>query len=181
MTALQQDVLRLDVAVDDLAVVGVLQRFGRLADDAEGVLDGKLVLPDEPVADGLALDERHDIIKEAVGHPGVVQAEDVGMLELGGDADLAQEALGPDGGRQLRLEHLDGHHALVLGVAGEIDEGHPALTQQALNVVMAGEGFPQSFQLIGHGQLRSERGPYGLDGRILGERARRRETPDLCA
>ena len=151
MAALQQDVLRLDVAVDDLALVGVLQRFGRLADDPEGVLDGKLVLPDEPVAERLALDEGHDIVEEAVGHPRVVQAEDVGVLELGGDADFAEETVGTDGGRQLRLEDLDGHHALVLRVAGKVDEGHPALTQQALHVIMAGKGFPQSFQLIGHG------------------------------
>ncbi len=151
MTALKQDVLRLDVAVDDLAFVGVLQRLSRLADDAERVLDGKLVFPDEPVANRLALDEGHHIVEEAVGHPGVVQAEDVGVLELGSDADFAEETVGTDGGRQLRLEHLDGHHALVLRVAGQVDEGHPALTQQALHVVMAGQGFPQSFQLIGHG------------------------------
>ena len=151
MAALQQDVLRLDVAMDDLAFVGVVQRFGRLPHDPEGVLDGELVLPDQPVAERLPLDERHDIVKEAVGHPRVVQAEDVGVLELGGDPDLAQEALGADGGRQFRLEHLDGDAAFVLRVPGEVDEGHPALAQQALHVIMAGEGFPQSFQLIGHG------------------------------
>ena len=73
------------------------------------------------------------------------------MLQLGGDPDLAEEALGADGGRQLRLENLDSHLPLMLGVPGEIDESHPALSQQALHLVMAGECFPQSFQLIGQG------------------------------
>ena len=73
------------------------------------------------------------------------------MLQLGGDTDFAQEPLGADGGRQLRLEHLDRDLALMLRVAGEVDHGHAALTQQALDVVMAGKGFPQSFELIGHG------------------------------
>ena len=166
MAALQQDVLGLDVAMDDLAVVGVLEGFGGFADDPEGVLDGKLVLPHQPVAKGLPLDERHHIVKEAVGHPGVVQAQDVGVLELGGDPDLAQEPLGTDGGRQFRLEHLDRDAALVLYVPGKVDDCHPAMAQLALYVIVPGKGFPQSFQLIGHGHSGKGREDPGWTERI---------------
>ncbi len=47
----------------------------------------------------LALDERHYIIEEGVCDSRIVQAKDVGMLKLGSDPDLAQEALGPNRGR----------------------------------------------------------------------------------
>ena len=55
----EQDVLRLDVAVDDAVLVGVVQRAGRLAGDPERVLHRELPLPAEPVAEALALDEGH--------------------------------------------------------------------------------------------------------------------------
>ena len=100
VTAEQQDVLGLDVAVDDAALVGVLQRLGRLAGELERVVDGELLLPVEPVAQRLALDERHDVVEQAVGLARVVEAEDVGVLEVGGDPDLAQEPVGAErGGR----------------------------------------------------------------------------------
>ena len=67
VAALQEDVLGLDVAVDDLAFVGVVQCFGGLADNPDRILDRELVLPVQPVTKGLALDERHHVIKEVVG------------------------------------------------------------------------------------------------------------------
>ena len=55
----EQDVLGLDVPVDHAVAVGVLQRLRRLARDPERVLDRELPLAPEPVAQALALDERH--------------------------------------------------------------------------------------------------------------------------
>src|SRR5207237_6905977 len=65
-TALQQDVLGLDVAVyDSVAVrVGELARhFGR---DPHCLVNRELLFPLQPVAQRLALDVRHDVIEEAV-------------------------------------------------------------------------------------------------------------------
>ena len=87
--------------------VGVLQRLGDLAGDLERVVDGELLLPVQPVAQRLALDERHDVVQQAVGLARVVQAEDVGMLEVGGDPDLAEEPVGAERGGELGPEHLD--------------------------------------------------------------------------
>ena len=93
MPAEEQDVLRLDVAVDDAALVRVLERFGRLAGDAERVVQRELLLAVEPVPERLALDERHDVVEQPLGLARVVEAEDVGVLEGGGDADFAEEAV----------------------------------------------------------------------------------------
>ncbi len=62
------------------------------------------------------------------------------MLQVGGDLDLGQEPVAPDDGRELRMQDLDGHLAAVLQVLGEIDRGHAALTELALDAVTVTEG-----------------------------------------
>ena len=74
----------------------------------------------------LALDEGHDVEQEAVGLARVEQRQDVGMLEIGGDLDLGQEALGADDGGELGAEHLDRDVAVVAQVVGEVDRRHAA-------------------------------------------------------
>ena len=61
----QEDVLRLDVAMDDAAAMGVVEGAGHLGGDADGVGDGELLVAREPVAEGLALDEGHDVVRAA--------------------------------------------------------------------------------------------------------------------
>ena len=61
------------------------------------------------------------------------------MLELGRKLDLAQEALGAERGGELGAEHLEGDQALVPQVAREIDRGHPALPELALDGVAVGQ------------------------------------------
>ena len=74
LAVLQQDVLGLDVAMDDAAPVGVVERGGDFRREADGVVDGQLLLAGEPVAQRLALDERHHVVQEAVGLARVDQA-----------------------------------------------------------------------------------------------------------
>src|SRR5438128_180554 len=74
----------------------------------------------------------------------------MGMLQLGGEADLPREALDADGGAQLRVEHLDGHLAIVLHFFGEKHGGHAAVTELALDHIAAVEAGPQALQGIGH-------------------------------
>ena len=59
----QQDVLGLDVAVDHAVAVGVVERGGDFGGDADRVVDRKLLLARQPVAQDLALDERHDVVQ----------------------------------------------------------------------------------------------------------------------
>ena len=111
---------------------------------------GSSPLAGQPVAQRLALDVGHHVVEEAVGVAGVEHAEDVGMLEPGGDLDLAGEPVGAERGGQLGAQHLDRHLAVVLQVLGEVDGGHAALAELALDAVAVGEGRLQSGYRLGH-------------------------------
>lgn len=93
MALVEQDVLGPDVTVDDAAPVRVVQRFGDLAHDVHRGVDRQAPLAREPVTQRLPGDEGHDVIAVPAGLAAVVQGEDVRVAELGGDADLAAEAL----------------------------------------------------------------------------------------
>ena len=62
----QQDVLRLDVAMHDAAAVRVLERVGDFARDAHRVVDGQLLFALEPLAQRFARDERHHVVQQLV-------------------------------------------------------------------------------------------------------------------
>jgi hypothetical protein len=70
---LEQDVLGLDVAVNDPALVREVERAGHAAGDLDRILDAELLLAIQAVAQRLALDERHHVIEEGVGFARVVQ------------------------------------------------------------------------------------------------------------
>jgi hypothetical protein len=69
----------------------------------------------------------------------------VRVLQLRREADLGEEALAADHGTELGMQHLDGDLALVLEVLGEVDGGHPALAELALEPVAVGEAGAQAF------------------------------------
>jgi hypothetical protein len=66
--------------------------------------------------------------------------DDVGMLQAGGELDLAKEPLGAKGLSQLRAKHLECHGAVVAEVVRQIHHGHPAATELPLDAIMSGEG-----------------------------------------
>jgi hypothetical protein len=72
----------------------------------------------------------------------------VRMRELGGGLDLAQEAVGAQRNRQLGTEDLDGDRPVMLEIAGEIDRGHPALAQLALDGVAVRQGGRQAGEIV---------------------------------
>ena len=148
----EQDVLGLDVAVDDVVPVRVVQGGGHLARDPHRVGHRQLLLPVHPVADGLAFDVRHDVEEEAVGLAAVEERQDVRVLEVGGGGDLAQEPLGADDRGQLRPEHLDRHLAVVLEVLRQVDGGHAAGAEFLLEAVAVGEGLGEAGKRVRQGE-----------------------------
>jgi len=150
VSRIEQDVGRLDIAMDHVAAVGIAQRVGHLPRDLQRIGDGQLPLAIEALAQGLALDVRHDVVDQAVHLVGVVQRKDVGMVQAGGDLDLVQEPGGADFLRQVGPQHLDRDVTIVLEVVGEKDTRHPALAQLALEAVPRGQGVAQSFKKLGH-------------------------------
>ncbi len=61
------------------------------------------------------------------------------MLEPGDGANLAQEALGSEGGTELGVEDLQRDRSVVLEIVGEIHPRHPAPAELTLEPVAAGE------------------------------------------
>ncbi len=146
----QQDVLRLDVAVDHALPVGIVERARHLRGDPDRHLDGELLVPPQTVAERLAFHVGHDVECGASDLPRVVQGEDVGMLEVGGGLDLLKEALGPDHRGELRAEHLECHFAMVLDVLGQVDGRHPARAELALEHVAVPECIGDLRRWCGH-------------------------------
>ena len=153
VATLEQDVLRLDIAMDHPVPVGVAQRVRHLARDAQRVVEGELLLALQPVAQRFPFYEGHDVVEESAGRfrrtPGVVQRQDVRMVQVGGRRDLAQKALGPEGVDQLGTEDLYRYLALVLEVVREIDRSHPARAKLAVEAVAIGQGALKSGLEIG--------------------------------
>jgi hypothetical protein len=146
----EHDVLGLDVAVDYAARVGGRQRLGDLAQEPDRLGHRQLAPAGEPVAEGLALDVGHDVVEEAAGLARVDEPQDVGVLQPGGDGDLAAEALGAEGGGELGAEDLEGDSAVMLQVLGEVDGGHAALPELPLDAVALGEGGLEAGHRVGH-------------------------------
>jgi len=65
------------------------------------------------------------------------------VLQRGGEPDLAQEALGAEQGAQLGAEDLESDLPVVLGVPSEVDRGHAAASELALERVAVTKGVGQ--------------------------------------
>jgi hypothetical protein len=124
--------------------MGVAQRPGRLTCNPQGVADRELPLPPDPVAQALALDVGHGEPEVAGRLAGIEDREDMRVLQPGGELDLALEPIGAEGDGHRRQEDLEGDGSLVLEVPGEIDRGHPAPAELALDEVAIGQGLAQA-------------------------------------
>src|SRR5204863_7358702 len=71
-------------------------------------------------------------------------------VELRGDLDLAQKALGAECVGKFRLQDLERDGAVVPQVLGEVDGGHPAVAELALEAVAVGESRAEGGQSVGH-------------------------------
>ena len=159
VTARQHDVLRLDVAMDDVVFVRVRERFGHFAGDLECIVDGQLRLTVQPVAEGFAFDVRHHVVQHPARVAGIVDREDVGMLEAGGELDLAQEPLAAEGHRDLGAQRLQRDESLVSRVARQVDQRHPATAQLPIDHVVLGQRGVQLCKRISHADNDSSGSP----------------------
>ena len=118
-----------------------LESDTQFVDDAEldGHINRELLLAVQPVAQRFPFDERHRE-PEPVGRLAtVVHREDVGVLQPGGEADLALEPFRPQGVTQVRMEHLEGDGPVVAEVVREVHRGHAAAAKLALDGIARGE------------------------------------------
>ena len=116
--------------------------------DAQGFVHGELSLTGKSGPQTLALDKRHHVEQQPVHFAAVEERKQVRMLQIGGDADLAQESLDAEHGTKLWIEQLHGDAPVVPHVASEIDGGHSTFAYLALDLVPVGEGDREAGQLI---------------------------------
>ena len=155
----EENVLGLDVAMHDAVLVGAIERVGGLGRDPDRLVDRKLPLAPEAVAEALALDVRHGVPEERRARrgrtsgrlPGVEQRQDVRMVESRGGSDLPEEAVGTQSSAQVGVERLEGHGAIVAHVVGKPDGRHAPAAELAVERIAAGQGGAQDVRGVGHG------------------------------
>ena len=135
----EEDVGRLDVAMDDPGPVRGRQRPGELGTE----LGGTLRRHGSPLADGAgegwSVDVLHDQPRQAVVVDDVVDGDDVGVVQRGGAARLlpGRPTLCPVlTGEAVDL--LEGHLAVEHPVAGEPDGARPATPDRSQELVALG-------------------------------------------
>src|ERR671934_55536 len=121
-------------------IVGGIEGAPERGQEGKGALrlQAPFALEEAPEID--ALDVAHGDEEDAARLVGVVDGDDVGVVEGGGDARLAQEALAEAlvlG--QLGGEQLERHLASEAQVLGAVDDAHAAAPEQGLDPV-AGQG-----------------------------------------
>ena len=108
---------------------------------ASAVVHRERPLPVEPIAKGLAFHERHHVEELAPGLARIEERKDVGVLQGGGGADLGVESRGADLRADVGAKDLDGDAAVVAEVVGEVDRGHAASADLALDAVAGAQFF----------------------------------------
>ncbi|MFT3769345.1 MAG: hypothetical protein QM820_28235 [Minicystis sp.] len=132
----------LRIAVDDALGVGRGEHVEELDRERRHVARGQpAALLLGPIREGLAFEQLHDQEGRAVLGRVVVEHGDAArVLDLVGDVPLAEEAR-PRGrvGRDLRVEHLDGHPLPIVAVGGDVDRRHSPDAEQPLNGPLAAQ------------------------------------------
>ena len=121
----QEDVRRLDVAMDDTLLVGSGQPGGDLQTNPQSLLQAELPLAVDLLLQRLAIDEFHHQVGWSTLLDGI-DGHYVIMTYRGHGPRLPQKTLlGRRVRGQLRREQLDGHDAVELGVDALQDDAHP--------------------------------------------------------
>jgi len=150
MAFVEQDVFGFDVAMHDVVPVGVIEGISDFGRDPHCGLDRQLSFLTEALAQGLSLHHRHHEVEEAVRFTGIVERQDVRVVEAGSEPDLPEKSPPPQRFGELGMEHLERDVAVVLDVVGEVDRGHPSRPELALDTITVGEGRSEARGVFGH-------------------------------
>jgi hypothetical protein len=144
-----EDVPRLDVAVDQPLVVGAVQGRPNLLEDPQRLRRFQRSALVEEGPEVRPLHVLHGDVQLAVRLSGVVHGDHVGVLDPRRRPGLPDEPL-TEGlvGRKVRRQDLEGDLPAEVLVLGEIDHPHPAPPDQALDPVRA---QPGADPVLGHG------------------------------
>ena len=136
--ARQQDIVRLDVAMDQALLVSIFQGAGASQDDVQGVAHFELAQLVEPLLQAAGFPVLHGHVLVAVVLRHAVTMKDVGMVQLGHEASFALETL--DEGLvadQVFGQNLQGNVAVQADLAGLVDGTHATGAQRLDQAILA--------------------------------------------
>src|SRR5262249_34475005 len=116
----KQNVFGLEIAVNDAVLMRVVERVRDVYRNSDRFVDRQLLFAIEPMPKALALDERHYVVQQPVRLSRIEQRQQVRMLKIRRDANLAQEALGAEHRAELGIEHFERDGSGMFDVACEI-------------------------------------------------------------
>ncbi len=160
----------------DAVLVRVGERARDVAEDAERLGDGERP-PSEPRTQALALHVRHRVVRQAVEVTRCEHGDDVRLLERRGHADLALEAAGGHGRRELRTQQLDDDLAPEAVLVGHEHSRHPAAAQLTLEGVAPGQRLLNARPKIRHGDAAWRGAPMYAPGSQIANDNRGSEQP----
>ena len=140
----EQDVARFDVAVDDVAMPGVVERGGGFPHHPQHFAQGHFRGLPGAFQEVLAGHEFEGQVEQAGGFARVVEGDDVGVLESAGGAGFAQQAAAAIGDVFVVAADdphgFDRHQAIDVRVVGEVDVAHRSGAERFLDLVAADPG-----------------------------------------
>ena len=86
------------------------------------------------------------------------------MLQVRGELDFLEEALGAERGGQLGPQDLDGHPPAMLEVFGQIDRGHAPAADHALDPIAIAQRGAQAVECRSRHEQDRVRGSIGPPG-----------------
>ena len=134
--AVQEDVLRLDVAVDEPVLVREREAARDLDRELERTVDGQRAVSDDHLLQVVAGDVLEDDVGAAVGLAAVDHGDDVRVREPGDELCLAGEAVDDVlVRRQPLVEHLERDGSLEHAIVGPEDARHASGADELLELV----------------------------------------------
>src|SRR5262249_29174946 len=136
----EEQIARLEVAVDEARVVRAAQRLADLSDEVRCFLERQAPAPLEPHAQILSVEELHHEVRDAAVDAVVLDLHDVWALEVGGRACLALEARAELGrARERRIHELHGDGMAKVKVTRYPDRPHATAGERLLEAELAGD------------------------------------------
>ena len=150
---LHEDVFRLHVAMHDTVLVCEHERPRHFAGDTNCIRDGQLLFANHQRVERFARHHRHREVQLPVRLTGIEHGEDVRVLQLRRDANLAPEPVGPDRRADLRVKQLERNGLAGRGIRGQIHHSHAASTEFTFDDVASSQRLGKRLHCVGQRRL----------------------------
>src|SRR5687767_8860122 len=150
-----------------------------LAGDPHRIFHRQLLFSRQAVPQGFAGNERHDVEHCAIHLAGIVQPQDMGVLQVGRGRDFVEEPVCSDHRCEFGPQHLERDFAPVLHIFREVYGGHSSGAKLALDPVPLEECRVQAIQRGGHA-VKDAALKWLFATMSLASICRRRHSPSLA-